>query len=78
MILLDVINENTVIAACTGDRFDTTPYYINASFSMTQPVDLYWDSVNLNYKTTAPASNVSAPVLRALFYDFEKIRLLVL
>lgn len=78
MILLDVINENTVIAACTGDRFDTTPYYINASFSMTQPVDLYWDSVNLNYKTTAPANNVANPVLRALFYDFEKIRLLVL
>jgi hypothetical protein len=78
MILLDVVNENTVIAAHSGDKFETTAYYINASFSMTQPVDLYWDSVNLNYKTTAPANNVANPVLRALFYDFEQIRLLVL
>lgn len=78
MILLDVVNDDTLIVAYSGDQFDIVSIAVNGSFSMTQPVDLYWDVANLNYKTTAPQNNGADPMIRALYQDFEKVRILVL
>lgn len=79
LVLLDVIDENNIIAAHVGDRFDLpTVLMINGSFSMSQPVNLYWDNSILNYRTSAPSGNVSDPVLRVLYYDYEYSHVVVL
>jgi hypothetical protein len=78
MVLLDVVNDDTLIVAYSGDQVDVPLTSINGSFSMSQPVDLYWDIANLNYKTTAPQNNGADPMIRAMYQDFEKLRILVL
>jgi len=78
MILLDVVNDDTLIVAYSGDQVDIVSYALNGSFSMSQPINLYWDVANLNYKTTAPQNNGADPMIRALYQDFEKVRILVL
>ena len=78
MVLLDVVNDDTLIVAYSGDQVDFISYSVNNSFSMSQPVDLYWDVANLDYKTTAPQNNGADPMIRALYQDFDKVRILVL
>jgi hypothetical protein len=69
MILLSVIDEDFLLVGYQGACIPVPLLFVVGSFSMTEPVDLYWNLAQLGYRTTAPSGNIANPMLRVLNTD---------